>query len=689
MSLVKPILNPISAFNATSGITVSFVASGGDEVTGNELKIVTNDASQTIVYDNTILSTSLTHEIPANILTNGNYYYATVRTYNSLNETSEWSANQPFYCFSEPTLEFSISEGEVITTDFINISMTYNQIEGERLSFGVIDLYRNNDVLYKSSGNLYDYSAPPNILSWQVGIENNTTYVLVGEAQTEHGMLVTRAITFSVEYSSHTGEYLYSIVDNCEGSVEVKTEGIVVTDSDITKTFNGLVDGTINDFINYDNQWLANLVSADGIEPLVENNTEYANVVFTNFLTPTNFIFGIEIIPTLIDNEIARLSNGSDYISISINRGTTQDYISVSTSNGTIIDKGIGIFCNGHYLIDIFVKMIDGILSISTNVNSSSITPILNWNNNINNNVYNMFTSNIIFMNENGGNFIPRETIINEMHTTFDTITIGNGLYKYLVLSTNLYSDSYFSINPSNIIYYDFNNKNWDNNVIGNFDKVVIERNIMNGDLINPNNWIQVYEQLLEVGVINYITFDDKYIPTGKIAYKLKIYNVDTVVYESLTYLNVKWNFVFISDIEKTFRLQSGVVYSNNQQNVQNNILMPIGATYPIVIQNANGNYRSGSVQFTVLGYEFDNTYKLDRISITQELNDILQFLTNMKPKVIKDYNGNIFICRVVNTPQISFDANWGNGIPKVSFDWVEQGKYDDITTMQELGFYN
>ena len=42
MSLVKPILNPISAFNATSGMIVSFVASGGDEVTGNELKIVTN-----------------------------------------------------------------------------------------------------------------------------------------------------------------------------------------------------------------------------------------------------------------------------------------------------------------------------------------------------------------------------------------------------------------------------------------------------------------------------------------------------------------------------------------------------------------------------------------------------------------------------------------------------------------------
>ena len=693
MALARPILDPIHAFDATKEYTVIFTVPSSDVITANELKIIINDSSGTVRFDNVEVSSGYTHVIPitpAPVCTNGVYYIAYVRVRDSLNEWSEWSLGQPFYCFSDPTLDFNINDESTITTDYIDINMTYNQSENERMLSGVIELYNSNGTLYKSSGNLYDYSAPPNILTWQVGVENNKTYTLVGTVTTEHGMTVTKTITFSVEYSAHTGSYLYGIMNNCDGDIEVKTEGIVVSDTEITKTFNGLVNGTIDDFISYDNLWLANLVSADGIEPL-GSSTDYANVTFTDFPTPTDFLFGIEIIPALINSEIARLSNGTDYISIYINRGETEDYISIYTNNGTAIDKGIGSFCNGHDLIDIFVRRVDGVLSVNAYINddSSTVTPVLSWNNNSNNNIYNMFTSNIVFLGENGGDFIPRSTVINETNALYDTIIIGNGLYKYLVLSTNPYSTSPFVADPSDVIYYDFGDKTWTNSGGGNFDRAVIERNILVGDLVNPSGWVQVYEQLLEVNTINYLTFIDKYIPTGKIAYKLKIYNTDTVAYESIIYLNVKWNFVFISDVDKTFRLQSGVVYSNNQQNVQNNILMPIGATYPIVIQNAKGNYRSGSVQFTVLGYEFDNTYRLDRVSITQELNDILQFLTNMKPKVIKDYNGNIFICRVVNTPQISFDANWGNGIPKVSFDWVEQGKYDDMTTMQELGFYN
>ena len=35
MSLVRPILNPIPAFDATEDFIISFTASGGDEVTGN------------------------------------------------------------------------------------------------------------------------------------------------------------------------------------------------------------------------------------------------------------------------------------------------------------------------------------------------------------------------------------------------------------------------------------------------------------------------------------------------------------------------------------------------------------------------------------------------------------------------------------------------------------------------------
>ena len=113
---------------------------------------------------------------------------------------------------------------------------------------------------------------------------------------------------------------------------------------------------------------------------------------------------------------------------------------------------------------------------------------------------------------------------------------------------------------------------------------------------------------------------------------------------------------------------------------------MPINSKYPIVIQNANGNYRSGNLQFKVLGYQFEIDKTLNRTSMTKQLEDILAFLTNGKAKCIKDYNGNIFICKVINSPQISFDANWGNGIPTVSVDWVEQTEYNNYEGMTELG---
>ena len=82
MALTQPILKAIPAFDATEDFIVTFTATGGDTVTGNELKITTNDAEPTIVYDDTVTSGLWQHTIPADTLTNGDYYIATLRTFN-------------------------------------------------------------------------------------------------------------------------------------------------------------------------------------------------------------------------------------------------------------------------------------------------------------------------------------------------------------------------------------------------------------------------------------------------------------------------------------------------------------------------------------------------------------------------------------------------------------------------------
>ena len=43
MSLVKPIVNEVTAFDATLNATITFIANGGDQVTKNEIKVVYNE----------------------------------------------------------------------------------------------------------------------------------------------------------------------------------------------------------------------------------------------------------------------------------------------------------------------------------------------------------------------------------------------------------------------------------------------------------------------------------------------------------------------------------------------------------------------------------------------------------------------------------------------------------------------
>ena len=99
MALVQPIINSIPAFDATVVNTISFIANGSDPIVKNEIKIVTNDDNaEVIIYQNIEVTSNLFQNIPANTLTNGNYYKVAFRTYDASNNYSAWSNYQPFYC---------------------------------------------------------------------------------------------------------------------------------------------------------------------------------------------------------------------------------------------------------------------------------------------------------------------------------------------------------------------------------------------------------------------------------------------------------------------------------------------------------------------------------------------------------------------------------------------------------------
>lgn len=680
MALVRPIINDIVAFDATVGTTITFIASGGDQVTGNEVKIILNEDTEeeTVVYQNTVTSYEFSHEIPANVLENGSYYRISVRTYDAIGNTSSWSNYQPFYCYKTPVLTLNIRNGQTLNRSNYHIVLTYDQNENEKVDYGLIEVYNGSNILISSSGNLYNSDYPPLSFSHDIfGLHNHSQYYVIGTVVTINGTIVkTNKILFYTNYDTIIDHNtLTATLDSCNGYVNLH--------SNIIGNIKGISNPTQLEYIS---NRMANLRNAT----VDLNITEYAHWVKFEaedlIHIPTNFLLRMWFYPARQPFEIIKLynDNNTTYLTINFRRDSSTDYLSIRTDNGTIKDLPLGMLCNGNTKLFLWIKVVDDTWDIRFEILGSDTT-IIEWENEYNNIQYNV-TSDMTYVNESYETFTPSADNFEAMSGELTRVILGNGVFDHLNISTDTdiaYSTDMPSWTDTDVLNINFNG-NLENGA-PHYTKLTLKRK--DSSLLN---WINLSELSVEDNIPTFINFDDSFVPTGVMQeYGLVVY-IDNVPSELHTeYITPVWSKYFLSDKENKFILNYSVIYSNHIQNIQNGVFLPIGSTYPIVIQNGEGNYRSGSLQFKVLGYQFEINKRLDRVSINKQLNDMLKFLTNGKAKCLTDFNGNIFIIKVVNSPQISYDANWGNGIPTISFDWVEQTKYNNYEGMLELGLFD
>lgn len=148
-----------------------------------------------------------------------------------------------------------------------------------------------------------------------------------------------------------------------------------------------------------------------------------------------------------------------------------------------------------------------------------------------------------------------------------------------------------------------------------------------------------------------------------------------------ITEILSKFNGVFIGDAEQSFRFLYEV---DNQftQNQQIGVFTPLGKSYPIIVANGQQNYKSGSFSGMILNDSYDEAKTIDTVATATKMEAILQYLTNKKAKVLKDWNGNEWLIIITGTPQISYASGSGIGIPIVQFGWTEIG---DASNQQDL----
>lgn len=147
-----------------------------------------------------------------------------------------------------------------------------------------------------------------------------------------------------------------------------------------------------------------------------------------------------------------------------------------------------------------------------------------------------------------------------------------------------------------------------------------------------------------------------------------------------------KFNGVFIGDAGQVFKFLYGTNYTANSRNQQVGTFMPLGKEYPIIVANGVLSYESGTFTGTVLNDDFEQNGQIDRAAIVSKKDVLKDYLTNKKPKILKDWNGNIWLVMIVDNIPVNYLQGSGMGIPQVQFNWVEIGKADNQQDLFDAG---
>lgn len=144
-----------------------------------------------------------------------------------------------------------------------------------------------------------------------------------------------------------------------------------------------------------------------------------------------------------------------------------------------------------------------------------------------------------------------------------------------------------------------------------------------------------------------------------------------------------EFNGVFICDQDTIFKFIAEPGYGNMEQVQKIGVFEPFGKQYPVVVSNGVINYKSSSFSAMVATDDIDMN---NRKGMVEKREQLLKYFTNHKSKIIKDWNGNIFLAIITSSPNITFDNKYGMGKMNIGFDWREVGDANNQNDLLNTG---
>ena len=710
MALVKPIAQGISAFDATKDQTFSFTSNGGSQVVANQITIRLQD-DNSIVYQNKVETYRFQQIVPANTLTNDNYYNFYFNTYDADGNESEASNIIQFYCFDNPTLTLTnLPLNNLVEGSSYTFGVTYNQPQGELLNYLKFYLYDNLDTLITESDFYYGTVQMP--ISFQHtfnGFENNGNYKVEVISTSVNGI-----VTSSGKYSFVTRYFypqIFSLLDLqniChKGYVKIESN-VILADGEVASEFDppSYIDSLdVNDpsiYIQWEEPFDYNMDNYELVSkwtsPSLLDVHDYGNWVHwtQGFSIKSNFTFTAFM-------KVGRL--GRFAIVGTETNGFTIDLIREIPFGETEVKDRFEVngYINGvqkvhqtSNYVDIINQKSYYLIWFRKNGNSYDLrlnvmergTDVMEWS------VQDIEferVSDFTWTNEEYNQGVEFEPIAEDITDIFPLMNLKlfNGIYDNMDITSDVTSE-FTTVIPSwnydTRINCDFNGNIRGGNIdtLMSMLKYVRIKRRQKGTF----DWVTLkeYEIKSVEDLVSLIT-EDYYVPSGYDAEYALVPVLDGDVEGDyiINGLKTKFSCMTIADAHNTFDIRANILYNGDIQNAPMATYTPLKGKYPIIQKNSDIEYWSGSITVTLLGYNFEETKKIDRNDVIQQTNDFCEFLNNMEAKIIKDWNGKIHLVRFIGNPSVTYNNMYGNGIAQVTANWVEQGQFDN----QEDLYYN
>ena len=263
--------------------------------------------------------------------------------------------------------------------------------------------------------------------------------------------------------------------------------------------------------------------------------------------------------------------------------------------------------------------------------------------------------------------------------TNINNIRIENGIYDHMNITKDVDFDYTTELpgkwNLQTQFDADFNGTITAGNVdyiLARISSIKVKRRVK-----GTFDWITLFTvPISKVSDVDFVRYD--YIAKNNETYEYAIVPVigNTEGEYSINSIKSEFYGIFITDNKSSYKFLEGASYSGNERSNQTGIFEPYGSKYPVVIKNGALSYDKGTLTGTVI--TFDANQELDREGTIERLKAIENFLTEPTGKILKDFNGNIWLVSITDNIPVTYYSEVGMGFAQVSFNWNEIGSATD-----------